>query len=120
MVFAQKNQLSLFVGAGQYFFKLDYHGSNNARDSYSSSYVAADVRYRYQTKNVSVTTFVGFSIEHNSMNNITTNDASPRAGVNFWMSLNKKSQLSGYLSYQTTTPDISMKANDIVQSNEYM
>lgn len=120
MVFAQKNQLSLFVGAGQYFFKLDYHGSNNARDSYSSSYVAADVRYRYQTKKVSVTTFVGFSIEHNSMNNITTNDASPRAGVNFWMSLNKKSQLSGYLSYQTTTPDISMKANDIVQSNEYM
>lgn len=120
MVFAQKNQLSLFVGTGQYFFKLDYHGSNNARDSYSSSYVAADVRYRYQTKKVSVTTFVGFSIEHNSMNNITTNDASPRAGVNFWMSLNKKSQLSGYLSYQTTTPDISMKANDIVQSNEYM
>lgn len=120
MVFTEKNQLSLFVGVGQNIFKLNYKGSNNARDSYSNSYLAADVRYRYQTQNVSVTTFVGFSIEHNSMNNITTNDASPRAGVNFWLSLNKKSQLSGYLSYKTTTPDISMKANDIVQSNEYM
>ncbi len=120
MVFAQKNQLSLFVGSGQNIFKLDYKGSNTARDSYSNSYVAADVRYRYQTKKVSVTTFVGFSIEHNSMNNITTNDASPRARINFWLSLNKKSQLSGYLSYQTTTPDISMKANDIIRSNEYM
>lgn len=120
IVFAEKNQLSLFVGGGQNIFKLNYQGSDNARDSYSNSYLAADVRYRYQTKKISVTTFVGFSIEHNSMNNITTNDASPRAGVNFWLSLNKKSQLSGYLSYQTTTPDISMKANDIVQSNEYM
>lgn len=120
MVFAQKNQLSLFVGGGQNIFKLDYKGSNNARDSYSNSYLAADVRYRYQTKKVSVTTFVGFSIEHNSMNGISTNDASPRAGVNFWLSLNKKSQLSGYISYQTTTPDISMKANDVVRSNEYM
>lgn len=119
-VFAQKNQLSLFVGGGQNIFKLDYQGANNARDSYSNSYLASDVRYRYQTKKVSVTTFVGFSLEHNSMNGISTNDASPRAGVNFWLSLNKKSQLSGYLSYQTTTPDISMKANDIVQSNEYM
>lgn len=120
MVFAQKNQLSLFVGGGQNIFKLDYQGANNARDSYSNSYLASDVRYRYQTKKVSVTTFVGFSMEHNSMNGISTNDASPRIGVNFWLSLNKKSQLSGYLSYQTTTPDISMKANDIVQSNEYM
>lgn len=119
-VFAQKNQLSLFVGGGQNIFKLDYQGANNARDSYSNSYLASDVRYRYQTKKVSVTTFVGFSLEHNSMNGISTNDASPRAGVNFWLSLNKRSQLSGYLSYQTTTPDISMKANDIVQSNEYM
>lgn len=117
---AQKNQLSLFVGGGQNIFKLDYQGSNNARDSYSNSYLAAEVRYRYQTKKVSVTSFVGFSLEHNSMNSISTNDASPRAGVNFWLSLNKKSQLSGYLSYQTTTPDISMKANDIIQSNEYM
>lgn len=120
MVFAQKNQLSLFVGGGQNIFKLDYQGSNNARDSYSNSYVAADLRYRYQTKKVTVTTFVGFSLEHNQMNGISTNDASPRAGVNFWLSLNKKSQLSAYLSYQTTTPDISMKANDIVRSNEYM
>ena len=120
MVFAQTNQLSLFVGGGQNIFKLDYQGSNNARDSYSNSYVAADLRYRYQTKKISVTTFVGFSLEYNSLNGISTNDASPRAGVNFWLSLNKKSQLSGYLSYQTTTPDISMKANDIVQSNEYM
>ena len=120
MVFAQKNQLSLFVGGGQNIFKLDYQGANNARDSYSNSYLAADVRYRYQTKKVSVTTFVGFSLEHNSMNGISTNDASPRAGVSFWLSLNKKSQLSGSLSYQTTTPDISMKANDVVRSNEYM
>lgn len=120
MVFAQKNQISLFAGGGQNIFKLDYQGSNNTRDSYSNSYMVADFRYRYQTKKVSVTTFIGFSLESNSMNGISTNDASPRAGVNFWLSLNKRSQLSGYLSYQTTTPDISMKANDIVQSNEYM
>ena len=120
MVFAQKNQLSLFVVGGQNIFKLDYQGSNNARDSYSISYIVTDLRYRYQTKKVSVTTFAGFSMEHNQMNGISTNDASPRAGVNFWLSLNKKSQLSAYLSYQTTTPDISMKANDIVRSNEYM
>lgn len=120
MVFAQKNQLSLFVGGGQNIFKLDYQGSTNARDSYSNSYIVSDLRYRYQTKKVSVTSFVGFNLEHNQMNGISTNDASPRAGVNFWLSLNKKSQFSAYLSYQTTTPDISMKANDIVRSNEYM
>lgn len=120
LVLRQKSQISLFIAGGQNINKLEYRGSNNANDSYSVSYMTGNILYRYQTNKISITTHAGFGFEHNSMNHITTNDAAPRAGVNFRLSLNRKSQISGYLSYQTTTPDISMKANDIVRSNEYM
>ena len=36
------------------------------------------------------------------------------------MALNKKNQLSASAYYQTTTPSISLRSNDIVQSNELM
>lgn len=120
LVLKPKNQLFLFLAGGQNIFKLNYSGTNAAKDNYTNSFGAGDLRYRFQTNNVSVTSFVGVGIEHNSMNGISTNDASPRAGVNFWVSFRNKNQISGYLSYQSTTPDISLKANDIIRSNEYL
>ena len=116
----QNSQLSLFLAGGQNIFKLTYRGSTNAYDSYSNSYMATNLRYRFQTRKISFSTFLGLGFEHNSMNGIVTNDVYPQFGANVWLSLNKRSQISAYMSYQTTTPDISMKANDIVQSNEYM
>lgn len=116
----QKSQLSLFLSGGQNINNLTYMGSNNINDSYSNSFAVCELRYRYQTRKISISTFLGFGFDHNSMNGINTDDAFPRFGANAWLSLNSKSQISAYISYQTTTPDISMKANDIVQSNEYM
>ncbi len=120
LMFSQKNQLSLILSGGQNINKLIYYGSNNIHDSYSNSFWVGEIRYRYQIQKLSITSFAGFSIEHNSMNGITTNDASPRAGVNLRATLSRESQIGVYLSYQTTTPDIDMKANDIVRSNEFM
>ena len=116
----RNSQLSLFLAGGQNINNLTYRGSNNNDDSYSYSFFAGELSYRYQTRKVSISSFFGLGLEHNSMNGVNTNDAFPRFGANAWLSLNKKSQISAYISYQTTTPDISMKANDIVQSNEYM
>lgn len=120
LIFAQKNQISLFVGGGRNINKLVYRGSNNINDSYSNSYFAGDLRYRYQTNKFSITSFLGLGFVYNSMNGITTHDVSPRTGLNARISLNQKNQISAYLSYQTIVPDISLKANDIVRSNEYM
>ncbi|MDE6276972.1 MAG: TonB-dependent receptor [Muribaculaceae bacterium] len=116
----QNSQLSLFLAGGQNINNLTYRGSNNNNDSYSNSFFAGELRYRYQTRKVAVSSFLGFGFDHNSINGVNTNDAFPRFGANAWLSLNKKSQISASISYQTTTPDISMKANDIVQSNEFM
>ena len=116
----QNSQLSLFLAGGQNIFKLIYRGSSNADDSYSNSYFGGELRYRYQTRKIAVSSFLGLGINHNSMNGIITNDVFPRLGANAWFSINKRSQISAYISLQTTTPDISMKANDIVQSNEYI
>lgn len=116
----RNSQLSLFLAGGQNINNLTYRGSNNNNDSYSNSFFAGELRYRYQTRKVSISSFLGLGFEHNSMNGVNTNDVFPRFGANAWFSLNKKSQISASISYQTTTPDISMKANDIVQSNEYM
>ncbi len=116
----QKSQLSLFMAGGQNINNLTYRGSNNINDSYSNSFAVGELRYRYQIRIISIATFLGLGFDHNSMNGINTNDVFPRFGANAWLSLNNKSQLSANISYQTTTPDISMKANDVVQSNEYM
>ncbi len=118
--FGPNSQLSLFLAGGQNINNLTYRGSNNNYDSYSNSFFAGELRYRYQTHKASISTFIGFGYDHNSMNGINTNDAFPRFGVNAWILLNNKSQISAFLYYQTATPDISMKANDIVQSSEYM
>lgn len=120
MAFGNKNQLSLTIFGGQNINKLLYLGANNADDSYSNSVMIGFLRYRYQTQKISLSTTAGFGLEHNSMNGITTNDVYPRFNINARFPLNKNSQISAYLSYLTTTPDISMKANDIVQSNEYL
>ncbi len=116
----QKSQLSLFIAGGQNINDLTYRGSNNIYDSYSNSFAVGELRYRYQTRKISISTFLGIGYDHNSMNGITSDDAFPRFGANVRISLSNNCQISAYLSYQTTTPDISMKANDIVQSNEYM
>ena len=116
----QKSQLSLFIAGGQNIFKLLYQGTNSNNDSYYNSFMAADMRYSYQTKKITVTSFAGLGFDHNSMNGISTQDIFPRLGVSARLSINKKSQVSAYLYYQTTTPGIGMKANDIVQSNEFM
>lgn len=120
LVMAQKNQISLFIGGGQNINKLIYRGSTNADDSYRNSYIAGFIMYRYQTNKISITTSAGYAFEHNLMNKTKTNEADPRVCVDVWLSLSRKSQISGYLSYQSTTPDINLRVNDIVKSNEYM
>lgn len=116
----QKGQLSLFVAGGQNLNKLIYQGSNNISDSYSNSFIVGELRYRYHNRRFSISPSVGFGFQHNSMNGIKTNDTYPRSGINIWFSLNNKSQVSASIYYQTTSPGISMKANDIVRSNEFM
>lgn len=54
------------------------------------------------------------------MNGIKTTDKNPRVGVNCWASINKHSQISAYLTFQNTFPDVDMKANDVVRQNEFM
>lgn len=120
ITFAKKNQISVSFSGGQNINKLKYQGSNNAHDSYSFSFITGNLMYGYRTKNISFSSFIGFEVEHNSINGITATDTSPSVGIDLRLSLNRNSQLSGYLTYFTTTPDISMKANDIVRSNEYM
>lgn len=116
----QKGQLSIFMAGGQNLNKLIYQGSNNITDSYSNSFIVGEIRYRYQTRKISISPSVGFGFEHNSMNGIKTNDTYPRSGINAWFSINNKSQISASINYQTTSPSISMKANDIVRSNEFL
>lgn len=120
IVWRNKNQLSLFLAGGQNINNLVYRGTNNINDSYSNYFIVGDLKYRYQTKKFTISSYTGLGFDHNSMNGFATSDVYPRIGVNAWISLNKTSQISAFLSYNTTTPDISMKVNDIIQSNEYL
>ncbi len=120
LLIGKKSQLSLFLAGGQNINRLTYLGTNNTNASYSNSFMAGNLRFRYQIQKFSITSTLGFGLDHNSLNGITTTDIHPNAAFNAWFSINKRSHISAYLSYQTTTPDISMKSNDIVQSNEYL
>lgn len=120
MVLNKTSQLSLFLGAAHNAFRLNYEGSVNALDSYSTTALAGDLRYRYQSRRLSFSAFAGFGFDHNSMNGHNNSDAYPRFGCNAWVSLNQHSQISANISYYTSTPGISLKANDVVQSNEFI
>ena len=120
LALGQKHALSLFIAGGQNINRLRYRGTDNLNGAYRNSYMAADFRYRFRSEKYSFTSFAGLGFDHNSMNGISTGDVFPRTGLNVSVSFNKKSTLSASLYYQTTTPDISMKANDIIQDNEYM
>ncbi|MCH5220509.1 MAG: hypothetical protein J1F20_08065 [Muribaculaceae bacterium] len=120
LILKQKNQLSVFLSGGQNIYNLVYRGSTNSNDSYYNSFLIGSLRYRYQSNKFTLTSFVGFGFDNNSLNKITTQDIFPNVGINARLSLNKKSQISANISYQTTTPDISLKANDIIRNNEYI
>lgn len=116
----QKHQFSMFLVAGQNHNRLVYFGTDNIKDSYGVTFASGNIRYRLQTKKYSFSAFTGAGFERNRMNGITTDDVYPVAGVNASVSLNKRSQLSAYLYYQTSTPGISMRANDVIRSNEFL
>ncbi|MDE6853969.1 MAG: carboxypeptidase-like regulatory domain-containing protein [Muribaculaceae bacterium] len=120
MVMRQKHRLSVFFGIGQNHNRLVYTGTDNMTDSYSITFASGNIRYRFQTKKCSFSVFSGVGSERNRMNGITTDDVYPVAGVNASVALTQKSQISAYLYYQTSTPGISMRANDLVRSNEFM
>lgn len=120
IVWRNKNQLSLFLAGGQNINNLVYQGTNNLNDSYSNSFMVGNLNHRYRTKKITISSLAGLGFEHNSMNGITTKDVYPMFGINTWISFSKTSQISASLNYRTTTPDINMKVNDIVQSNEYL
>lgn len=120
MILKEKHQLSLFISGGQNINKLNYRGTDNIDDSYYNSYVVSNLRYMLQNRKYSVTSFFGFGFSHNSMNGLVTDNLFPWCGVNGSVSINKKSNISAYLYYQITTPDIDMKANDKIRSNEFL
>lgn len=120
MVLNRKNQLALFIGGGQTINKLTYTGTDNSIDSYSGAFFAGEVRYGFYVQNFNLSVNGGIGYDRNSVNGIISKDVYPRASVNTGIALNKKSRLSAFVSYLTTTPAINLKANNIVQSNEYL
>ena len=120
MVFKQKHQLFLLLGGGQNIYNLNYSGNTNAEDDYCVSNAGGKLTYRFQARRYFLSTYLGLVYNHNSINNVINNEYSPRIGVDGVIPIAKKSQLQGSVYYQSFTPSIDLKANDIVQSNEFM
>lgn len=120
LLLRQNQQLTLNFSGGQNIYKLSYRGSNNADDSYFDNHWGGLLRYRLKMRKLSISPFIGLGLSHNSMNDTITKDLAPDMGISLSLQLSRKSQISAYLYYEISTPPISFKANDIVQSNEFM
>lgn len=116
----QKHQLILSFSGSRNIYKLTYRGNNNADDAYYDNYIGSLLKYRFQSRRYSFSTYVELGYSHNSMNDTITCELSPAAGVNATISINRRNQISGSFSFGSWSPSISLKANDIVQSNEFM
>lgn len=112
--------MTVNITSGQNINKLKYVGTSNFDDSYSIFHIGGITRYNFQVKSTSLSCFMGFIHEHTSMNRIRGNDISPRGGLNIRYMFNNKHQLSASAYFQSTSPGIGMRANDIIQSNEFM
>lgn len=120
LMIEKEHQFTLFLGGGQNINRLTYRGSNNMKDSYYVSNASVSINYRYQTKKISLWTNIGFVVNHTSMNHIPVKGIYPNISANMSLKLSRKSQLQVYMNYGSRTPGIIMKANDTIQSNEFM
>lgn len=116
----QNHNILICLFAGQNINRLTYSDSDNNFNEFSNLYLGGLSRYRFQTSKYSLNAHVGVSYERTSMNGIINNDTYPHGGIRGTITFNRKNQLSASLYYQTTTPSISLRSNDIVQSNELM
>ncbi len=114
------HQFMLNANFNQFINNLTYTGTNASIDSYLNSFLNARLQYRLQTKKLSVSASLGILFNHNSMNGITTDDLSPTADLSANFMLNDRNQISATYTYNVWSPGISLKANDVVQSNEFM
>lgn len=116
-----QNQNLLFdFTSGQTINRLRYSNSNNSFNSFSNLFLGGLARYRFQTSRYSLNAHLRVAYEHTSINGIINKDIYPTVGLRGSLLLDRKNQLNAYLYYQTTTPGIGLRSDDIVQSNELM
>lgn len=118
--FGRSHQVTINLSSSQNINKLEYRGTSVFDDSYSIFYIGGIARYNYQAKKTSLSAFVGFANEHSSMNRLTDSDFSPRGGINARYQFDIRNQISASAYFQSFTPGIGMRANDIIKSNEFL
>lgn len=116
----RKHSLIAGVNGGQWSNNLKYKGTNQYSDKFRLSFAAGIVGYNYNSSKISLRSDLGVCWEGSDINGKTQNDVYPWTHINVQYSPTGKHLFSSYFQYATRSPNISQKASDILQDNEYL
>lgn len=120
VAFSSKNQLSIGLTGYAQSHNVAYSGSVNFHDSYLNVSVGQKLRYNFKTKKFSFGATAGLAENFYALNSAGKTDVSPFGGINGNILLTEKSQVSFSLYLDSWIPGISLRANGVVPSNEFL
>lgn len=97
-----------------------YMGTDSFKDSYLNVATGQQVRFNLQTKKHYFSIHTVFGENFYSLNSKDRINYFPFFGVNGNFMLNNKNRISAYFYYQNWIPGISLRADGVVQSNEFL
>lgn len=119
-VFNGKHTVKLNLTEGVIVNSLTYAGTDNYKEKLNEYFVAGSLMYNYSNEHVSINADAGGIVEMYDINNKRTYDPYPFAHINFRYVLNPKNVFSLWFQYASSTPGLSEKTPDILQSNEFL
>lgn len=114
------HELSGIVSVSNLINEVQYRGNGDYDDSYNVIIGFAGVNYKYKGKHYILGTTLGGNVTRYDLNDVSHTEFNPNVRFQGRFTFNKKHQLGATVSYNNVTPDISMRSNSIVQSNELM
>lgn len=108
------------INGGQGNNRLKYRGTNQYNDRFTNSFAAVMLGYNYSTSKLSLSSNFGICWEGSDINGEFMPDLYPFTHINLQYSFSRKHLLSTYFQFATNSPTVSLKADDILQDNEFL
>lgn len=116
----KKHSFMLGIDGGQWTNNLKYRGTNQYNDKFTNGFAAGTLGYNYSTSKLSLSSDFGVCWERTDINGEYMPDLYPFIHFNVQYSLSRKHIVSTFFQYATNSPTVSMKADDILQDNEFL
>lgn len=114
------HEISSIVTVANFINEVHYRGNGDYNDSYNVFAGYAGANYKYKRKHYIVGASLGGSFTRYNLNDVAHTEFNPDVRIQGRFTFNKKHQLGASVIYNNVTPDISMRSNSVVQSNELM